>query len=90
MSEVKAEQAALVEAFIASLAQELPPVFARKDIPRFFGGSLAVGTLANLGPKLGPPYIRRGRHAIYEKSQFLSWYRSWLLRSSEPHTSSPR
>ena len=70
-----------VEGILTSLAQELPPIFARKDIPRFFGSSLTVGTLANLGASKGPPYIRRGRHAIYEKETFLSWFRTWLLKS---------
>lgn len=67
----------LAEAMVLALEKSLPPVFARKDIPRFFGGSLAVGTIANLG-KAGPPYVRRGRHAIYERTAFLAWYRSWL------------
>ena len=69
-----------VEVILSSLAEELPPIFARKDIPRFLGSSLAVGTLANLGASKGPPYIRRGRHAVYERVSFLSWYRTWLLK----------
>lgn len=67
----------LVEAMVSSLEKSLPPVFARKEIPRFLGGSLAVGTLANLG-KAGPPYMRCGKHAMYEKSTFLTWFREWL------------
>ena len=71
------DQEGLVEAMVSSLGKSLPPVFARKDIQQFFGGSLAVGTIANLG-KAGPPYVRRGRNAIYERAMFLAWYRSWL------------
>ena len=73
----------LAEAIVFALEKALPPVFARKDIPRFFGGSLAVGTIANLG-KAGPPYVRRGRHAIYERAAFLVWYRSWLAGETNP------
>lgn len=69
----------VVDEILSSLAEALPPVFARKDVPRFLGSSLAVGTLANLGQTNGPPYIRRGRHAVYEKKSFLVWYRNWLL-----------
>ena len=69
----------VVDEILSTLAEALPPVFARKDFPRFLGSSLAVGTLANLGRTNGPPYIRRGRHAVYEKKSFLVWYRNWLL-----------
>ncbi|MCB6543265.1 hypothetical protein LI168_14195 [Desulfovibrio desulfuricans] len=80
----------LAETIVSALEKSLPPVFARKDIPRFLGGSLAVGTIANLG-KAGPPYVRRGRHAIYERDAFLAWYRSWLAGGTDPaeHGGSP-
>ena len=68
----------LEQDIIDNLRKVLPPVFARKDIPRFFGRSIATGTLANLGLKFGPPYVRRGRNAIYEKESFLTWFQGWL------------
>ena len=73
----------LADTMVLALEKSLPPVFACKEIPRFLGGSLAVGTIANLG-KAGPPYVRRGRHAIYERTAFLTWYRSWLVGEMGP------
>ena len=81
--EISSHGLGLAETMVLALEKSLPPVFARKDIPRFFGGSLAVGTIANLG-KAGPPYVRRGRHAIYERTAFLAWYRSWLAGETNP------
>ena len=80
----------LADTMVLALEKSLPPVFARKEIPRFLGGSLAVGTIANLG-KAGPPYVRRGRHAIYERTAFLGWYRSWLTGEITPaeHRTAP-
>lgn len=87
MFKVKPEKIALIDEIITNLSKELPPVFARRDVPRFLGGSLAVGTLANLGKEKGPAYIRRGKHAIYEKNTFLTWYRSWLAGEAFPEKS---
>ena len=61
------------------LREAIPIIFRRKDIPKLFGGCLAVGTLANLG-KNGPPYARQGKHAVYERDSFLLWYRSLLAK----------
>lgn len=79
-----------VEEMVRGLLAALPPVFARRDLPKYFGSSLPVGTIANLG-KAGPPYIRRGRHAIYERTAFLGWYRSWLAGEITPaeHRTAP-
>lgn len=65
---------------VACLRATLPPVFARRDVPKYFGSSLPVGTIANMG-KSGPPYVRRRRHAIYSKESFLAWYESWLMNA---------
>ena len=61
------------EAALISLDDTLPPIFRRKDVPRLFGGCIAVGTLANLG-RQGPPFFRQGRHVVYERDSFLNWY----------------
>lgn len=66
-----------IEKMFDTLEETLPPIFARREVPKLLGGSIATGTLANLG-KDGPPYIRRGRNAIYEKTSFLEWLRRWL------------
>ena len=50
----------LIETIIRGLEQELPVTFQRRDIPRYIGNSLAVGTLANIAAKNGPPFIRKG------------------------------
>ena len=70
-----------IDITINALARELPPIFARREVPKLLGGSIASGTLANLG-KDGPPYIKRGRNAIYEKSTFLKWLKEWLNPST--------
>ena len=61
------------EAALISLHDTLPPIFRRKDVPRLFGGCIAVGTLANLG-RQRPPFFRQGRHVVYERDSFLNWY----------------
>jgi hypothetical protein len=68
-------EVSFTDTLLEKLKKSLPPVFARKDIPKFGGKCLSVGTLANLG-KNGPPYIRNARHAIYEKESFLKWFRA--------------
>lgn len=75
------EKAKIVEELVRGLRSELPPVFARRDLPRYLGSSLPVGTLANMG-KAGPPFLRHRRHAIYEREAFLSWYIQWLLNGN--------
>lgn len=60
----------LIEAAITGLQASMPAVFARREIPKYVGGPLTVGTLANLG-KDGPPYFLVNKHATYEKSPFL-------------------
>ena len=56
------------------LESELPSVFARKAVGELLGGAICAGTLANLGNE-GPPFSRRGRHAVYERTSFLAWLR---------------
>ena len=88
----------LIDNMVQQLEKALPPVFARKDLPEYFGSSLNPKTLANLG-KAGPPFIRRkkkcdgrggasserdGRHAIYCKETFLAWYRKYLGTTDSP------
>lgn len=78
MAEQHGEKQELVESMCQGLQKSLPAVFARTSVPELFGKCLAVGTLANLGSENGPPYIRRGKHAIYEKKSFLKWFEQWL------------
>lgn len=69
-----------VKEMVNCLRAALPPVFARRDIVKYMGSSLPVGTLANLG-KAGPPFVRSRRHAIYSKESFCDWYEDWLMNS---------
>lgn len=62
---------------VESLRVVLPPIFARRVLPKYLGGVIAVGTIANLG-KDGPPYIQQGRNAVYEKESFLQWLKVYL------------
>jgi hypothetical protein len=67
------------ETLINALKRSLPPIFARREVPRLLGGLLPVGTLANLGSaSAGPPYRIVKRHAVYEKDSFLSWFSTYL------------
>lgn len=59
--------------FLNKLQEILPPFFARKDIPIYFGSIISRGTLANLGKENGPPYELIGKKAVYEKETFLNW-----------------
>lgn len=68
-----------IQRIIQKLEESLPPIFTRTAVPKLLGGAIAAGTLANLG-KDGPPYVRSGHHVIYEKGEFLEWFRAWLAR----------
>jgi hypothetical protein len=70
----------VIEAALAGLEASLPAVIARKEIPKYVGGSISVGTLANLG-KNGPPYFLVNKHATYEKKSFLAWYRAQIKKA---------
>jgi len=50
--------------------EKLPAIFARKEVPKLFGGTNASGTLASFGFN-APPYVLSGRHAIYDKKIFF-------------------
>ncbi len=68
-----------INTMIEALRQELPTVFARKDIKKFFASAIAVGTVANLSSQgLGPKFIRNGRNCIYCRDQFLAWFEVYL------------
>ncbi|MDR1509811.1 MAG: hypothetical protein LBS53_09245 [Synergistaceae bacterium] len=71
-----------VEAILRALEVSLPPIFTRREIPALTGKLLAVGTLANLGEQ-GPPFCRTKRHAVYEKSSFLTWLAGYLGKSTK-------
>ncbi len=66
-----------IELCLESLRTSLPPIFARRVLPKYLGGAIALGTIANLG-KDGPPYVQQGRNAIYEKESFLKWFQLYL------------
>lgn len=76
-TKVTPKESSILISIKLNLEKSLPPVFARRAIPKLFGDSLTVGTLANLG-KNGPPFVRQGRHAVYERESFLAWYLTTL------------
>lgn len=73
---------AFVDTLFVRLANELPVAFTRREAAKLLGGVVCAGTLANLG-KDGPPFVRMGRHAVYEKASFLEWLRTRVRNSSE-------
>ena len=70
-----------IDKTIESLHKIIPVIFRRKDIPKLFGECISVGNMANLGSN-GPPFMRQGRHAIYERETFLLWYRTQLEKKN--------
>ena len=59
---------------IEKLKNELPIVFARKEIERLLPGLISSKTLANLSSQgKGPPSYRHGRTVIYNRDTFLNW-----------------
>ncbi len=81
MSHFPTQDNDLIETAIAGLDASMPAVIARREIPKYVGGSLSVGTLANLG-KDGPPYFLVNKHATYEKKSFLNWYRAQIKKTT--------
>lgn len=73
-----------VDEIIATLEKELPPIFARGQLPYLLGGALTIGSVANM-QKNGPPYVINSRKAIYSRPSFLAWYRQYLLSTSIRH-----
>ncbi len=62
------------DAFFDNLLQSLPPVFPRKDIPKYLGNLLSVGYIANLDSAgLGPESRRVGGNVVYERESFVLW-----------------
>lgn len=60
---------------LQSLADRLPPVVARTDVPRLFGGVISSKTLANEDSKgTGPDgRFRLGRKVGYHTISLLAW-----------------
>lgn len=59
---------------IEKLREELPTVFARKEIDRLLPGLISSKSLANLSSQgNGPPSYHHGRTVIYDRDVFLDW-----------------
>ena len=59
---------------IEKLKEELPLVFARKEIDRLLPGLISSKSLANLSSQgKGPPSYHHGRTVIYDRDDFLHW-----------------
>lgn len=72
------------ENFLKELANVLPPVFARHDVPKYCGTLITPGGLANLDSRGQGPRgkIRIGKYAGYEKNAFIEWLRSRVRSNS--------
>ena len=75
------------EQFLSTMLEKLrismPPIIARKELPKYLGGMISVGTLANMGRKDGPPYRRCSRNAVYERDSFLEWLKAWMEKTGK-------
>lgn len=59
---------------IKKLENELPVIFGRKAVPDLIPGIFSPQTLSNLtSQKKGPPTIKVGRKACYERESFCKW-----------------
>ncbi len=60
---------------LAYLLEQMPPVVARKSIPRMFGGAVSRGTLANADSRGDGPSGRFyvGRDVVYPTACLLEW-----------------
>jgi len=64
---------------IKKLKAELPPLFGREAVPKLIPGVFSHQTLSNLfSQKKGPPTIKIGRKACYERDSFLQWLQTHL------------
>jgi len=69
---------------IQKLQVELPPIFSRKAVPQLMPGIFASQTLSNLSSaKKGPPTIKIGRQACYEREAFLQWLQTRMTDGDE-------
>jgi hypothetical protein len=69
---------------IRKLQKELPPVFSRQAVPDLIPGIFSTQTLSNLSSqKKGPPIIKVGRKACYERDSFLQWLETRLSGGEE-------
>jgi hypothetical protein len=58
----------------SELAEEYPPMFARSEVDKLFGGVISTKTLANLDSLgKGPKRMRIGRKVVYLRDDFLNW-----------------
>ena len=59
---------------VKRLKAELPPLFGREVVPKLIPGVFSHQTLSSLSSqKKGPPMIKVGRKACYERDSFLQW-----------------
>ena len=64
---------------LSILANNLPPVIARKDINQYLGGLISSGYLANLDSLgKGPASIKSGRRVTYLREDLIAWLDTWL------------
>lgn len=64
---------------LSILANNLPPVIARKDISQYLGGLISSGYLANLDSLgKGPTSIKSGRRVAYLREDLIAWLDTWL------------
>ncbi len=61
--------------YLNHLLDQLPPVIARKRVPRMFGGVVSKGTLANADSRGNGPRgkFRVGRTVCYHTIHLLAW-----------------
>ena len=73
---------------LRKILDNLPSVFLRKDIPKYFGNTISIRHLANLDSSgKGPKRMRIGKRVAYTKEDFTEWIIVW---SRQPTPTAPR
>lgn len=76
-NKISVTQSKQQDSFFENLLKDLPPVFPRKDVPKYLGSLLSVGYIANLDSAgLGPESRRVGGNVVYERESFVRWLMS--------------
>ncbi len=67
----------VVGGWCVELENSLPPVIARVDVPKFFGGLISTGWMANRDcAGTGPRSFKLGKKVAYTRGDFITWLRS--------------
>ncbi len=71
-----------IDSIISDIEKQLPAIVLRRDLSKYLGGTIARGTLQNLGDIEGMPKIRVSNKVAFDRQSVLRWYRNHLLKAN--------